>query len=95
MFTAGEIPESTIVPIWLYIVNAIELLVNMISICVGVLVARTVVRHKIFHVNLRFLMNIMGCGWFLLVGSRAASLIHQFVQTEGMREFFKISCWIQ
>lgn len=33
-------------------------------------------------------MNIMGLGWFILVGSRMASLIHQFLQPEGMCEFF-------
>jgi hypothetical protein len=82
-----EIPESDTVPVWMYVVNGVELLINIFTIFVGIIVTRVVMRHKLFHSNLRLLMHIMGIGWFLLVGSRAASLVQQFIQPQAACKF--------
>ncbi|KAI6190890.1 hypothetical protein M3Y97_00167900 [Aphelenchoides bicaudatus] len=68
----------------MYIVNAIELFINAVGIFIGFLAARTITRHTLFHFNLRLLMNIMGVGWFLLVGSRMASIVQQFIYPDAM-----------
>jgi hypothetical protein len=73
-------------PIWLIAVQAFEFVLLSIFIAISFIATQAILCHRMFHSNLRLLINAMGLSWFGLTLARLASLIEQFICPEAMGE---------
>lgn len=76
------------IPTWLVCVQAFELFLLLVFLFFSTIASSVILQNRLFHSNLRFLTNVMGLSWFLLSGSRIASIVNQFLYTEAIGMFW-------
>jgi uncharacterized membrane protein len=75
------------IPVWLIVAQSIELLLLIGSILLAGIATRAVLRNRLFHWNLRIIMNAMGLSWYGMTLARIVSIVEQFFWPEAMGEF--------
>ncbi|KAI6222626.1 hypothetical protein M3Y95_00913600 [Aphelenchoides besseyi] len=66
-------------PTWLFVVQSVELIGLILHSMLGSLIARAILRNKVFHPNMRLLIYVGGASWYAMGICRIVSIIGQFI----------------